>query len=167
MKVCMMDEEFLRVAIQLAKQGRNVGEYPFGAVLVYENKIVHKAYDRSIEMCDPTAHVELQVIREYCQSSRKMSLDGYVLYCSTEPCVMCAGAIHWSNISKVVFSVSQEMLQQLSNGKSKPSAKSLINIGNKVAEVVGPLLPEEGINVFEDYKFISKAKIYEKRYPSQ
>lgn len=160
----MNDEAFLRLAIDLAKQGRQAGEYPFGAVLVYENNIVHQAYDRSIEMCDPTAHVELQVIREYCQSSQKMSLDGYVLYCSTEPCVMCAGAIHWSNLSKVVFSVSQTMLQQLSKGKSKPSATALINIGNKTIKVVGPLLPEEGLTVFDDYKFVSKAKIYEERY---
>lgn len=162
----MKDETFLRIAIDLAQQGRNAGEHPFGAVLVYEDRVVHKGYDRSIEMCDPTAHVELQVIREYCTSAQKMSLDGYTLYCSTEPCVMCAGAIHWSHISRVVFSVSQAMLQQLSKGKSKPHAASLINTGNKVIEVVGPLLSEEGLAVFNDYQFVSKAKIYEERFMS-
>jgi tRNA(Arg) A34 adenosine deaminase TadA len=51
------DEGFIRVAIDLAKQAREAGEHPFGAVLVYQNEIVRKAYDRCIEMCDPTAHV--------------------------------------------------------------------------------------------------------------
>lgn len=162
----MSDEVFLRIAIELAKEARHAGEYPFGAVLVYENKIVHKAYDQSIEKCDPTAHVELQVIREYCQSSRQMSLGGHILYCSTEPCVMCSGAIHWANISRVVFSVSQEMLQQVSKGKPKPSAETLINTGNKKIAVIGPLLPDEGLTVFDNYQFKSKAEIYRTRYSS-
>ncbi len=157
------DEDFIRVAIDLAKQAREAGEHPFGAVLVYQNEIVHKAYDRCIEMCDPTAHVELQVIREYCRSANKMSLKDYVLYCSAEPCVMCSGAIHWAQLSWVVFSVSQQMLQQKSTGKPKPSASSLINIGNQVVEVVGPVLPDEGFAVFEGYTFTSKADEYEKR----
>jgi tRNA(Arg) A34 adenosine deaminase TadA len=92
-----------------------------------------------------------------------MSLKDHVLNCSAEPCVMCSGAIHWAQLSRVVFSVSQQMLQQKSKGKSKPSASSLINIGNWLTEVVGPVLPDEGLAVFEGYTFTSKADEYEKR----
>jgi len=162
-RMTMQDEEFIRVANDLAKQARIAGEHPFGAVLVYQNKIVHKAHDRCIELCDPTAHAELHVIREYCQLANKMSLQDYVLYCSTEPCVMCSGAIHWAHISRVVFSVSQQMLQHKSSGTLKPSAKSLINIGKRVTEVVGPVLPDEGLAIFEGYTFTSKADEFEKR----
>jgi tRNA(Arg) A34 adenosine deaminase TadA len=153
-----MDEKFLRIAIDLAKQARQNNEYPFGAVLVFEDAVMHSGHDRSVGLCDPTAHAELQVIREYCQSNRRMSLAGYTLYCSTEPCVMCSGAIHWARLSRVVYSVSQEMLQQASAGRIKPKAEALINIGSKKVEVVGPLLPEEGFAVLADYPFTAKAQ---------
>ena len=81
-------------------------------------------------------------------------LDGYTLYTSTEPCVMCAGAIHWARISRVVFSVSQAMLQAITGGLPKPTAASLINSGRQRAEVVGPLLPDEGLRVFDGYVFV-------------
>ena len=81
-------------------------------------------------------------------------LDGYTLYTSTEPCVMCAGAIHWARISRVVFSVSQAMLQAITGGLPKPTAASLINSGRQRAEVVGPLLPDEGLRVFDGSVFV-------------
>jgi tRNA(Arg) A34 adenosine deaminase TadA len=71
--------------------------------------------------------------------------------------LMCAGAIHWARISRVVFSVSQSMLQRLSGGSPKPGCASIINTGAAQAEIVGPLLPEEGVAVFDGYTFASKA----------
>jgi tRNA(Arg) A34 adenosine deaminase TadA len=161
--VVQTDEDFLRIVIELARQARNLGEDPFGAVLVYGGEVVHKGYDRSIELCDPTAHVELQVIRDYCQAHRRMTLEGFTLYCSAEPCMMCSGAIHWTRISRVVFSVSQVKLQQVSGGKLKPSAASLINAGGRRIEIIGPLLAEEGLAIFENYTFISKAQRLKER----
>ncbi len=157
------DDDFLRIAIRLAQQARDAGEDPFGAVLVRGGAVVFQAHDRSIELCDPTAHVELQIIREYCQAQHTMSLEGYTLYCSAEPCLMCAGAIHWARISRVVFSVSQAMLQQISGGKPKPSAASLINTGNRTVDVIGPVLPKEGLAVFKDYTFVSKTQRVKER----
>jgi tRNA(Arg) A34 adenosine deaminase TadA len=69
---------------------------------------------------------------------------------------MCAGAIHWARISRVVYSVSQAMLQHLSGGRPKPSARSLLDLGSRGVEVVGPLLPQEGLAVFEGYAFVPK-----------
>jgi tRNA(Arg) A34 adenosine deaminase TadA len=150
------DEQFLHLAIALARQARQQGAEPFGAVLVMDGAAVHQAWDRCVEFSDPTFHAELRVISEYCQAQRRISLKGYTLYASTEPCPMCAGAIHWARISRVVFSVSQAMLQQLSGGSPKPSCASIINTGSQQTEIVGPLLTEEGFAVFDGYTFVSK-----------
>jgi len=152
------DEQFIRLAMTLARRARQQGGEPFGAVLVADGVAVHQAWDRCAAFYDPTFHAELRVISEYCQAQRRILLKGYTLYASTEPCPMCAGAIHWARISRVVFSVSQAVLQQLSGGSPKPSCASIINTGKRQAEIVGPLLPEEGLAVFEGYTFARKER---------
>ena len=147
------DEHYLRLAIELARQARRRGIEPFGAVLVLENGVVHQAIEGRVELTDPTYHAELRVISEYCRAQGRLSLKGYTLYASTEPCPMCAGAIHWARLSRVVFSVSQAMLQHLSGGSPKPGCASIIKTGVPQTEIVGPLLPEEGLVVFEGYDF--------------
>ena len=152
----LRDEDFLRLVIKLAMTARQHGEYPFGAVLMKDRQVVHQAIDQCLSYSDPTAHAELLVISEYCRQIRTLDLDGCTLFSSTEPCVLCSGAIKWSRISRVVFSVSQEMLQQMTGGRLKPSCADLINTGYRKIEVVGPVLPEEGLTVFSGYDFTSK-----------
>ncbi len=150
------DEIFLRRAINLAAIARERAELPFGAVLVNNREIAYQAFDRCISQADPTAHAERLLISEYCHQNRLLDLDGFTIYCSAEPCVMCAGAIKWARISRVVFSVSQAMLQQLNGGKPKPSCSQIVNTGNRRIEVDGPWLAEEGLAVFAGYSFIPK-----------
>src|SRR5690242_1586495 len=134
------DEAFLRQAIELAKTARQNGEFPFGAILVVNGQVVHEATDRCIAYADPTAHAELLAISEYCRTQRTLDLDGYTMYTCVEPCVMCSGAIKWARISRVVFSVSQAMLQQLNGGRPKPSCAEIANTGGRAIIVEGPLL---------------------------
>jgi tRNA(Arg) A34 adenosine deaminase TadA len=150
------DQQFLRMAIALAYHARQRGADPFGAILVVDGTIVHQTEDRSVELSDPTYHAELAAISECCRAQQRFSLAGYTLYSNAEPCVMCSGAIKWAGISRVVFSVSQVMLQQLSGGRPKPDCASIINSGNRQVEIVGPLLQEEGVPVFEGFSFSSK-----------
>lgn len=158
------DEQFLRRAIALAFQARERGADPFGAVLVRANEIVYEAEDGSVEFSDPTYHAEVRLISEYCRRYQQFSLDGFIIYCSAEPCLMCCGAIHWSKISRVVFSISQTMLQEYSGGRPKYSANDLLNIGHKHIEVIGPMLVEEGRAVFNDYVFRSKVERHRERF---
>lgn len=151
------DEGFLRQAIALATRSRAAGEDPFGAVLVINGRVVHESGDRCIELSDPTAHAELQVIGNYCRAERRLSLERATLYCSVEPCAMCAGAIHWARIGRVVYSIPQEMLQVKSGGRTKPSCAQIINSGSRTtAEIIGPLLTEEGRVPLDGYTFGSK-----------
>lgn len=152
------DKEFLRLAIDLARQARRAGNEPFGALLVRDGAVLYQAMERTLELCDPTHHAELAAISEYCRGTGTMSLAGCTMYASTEPCPMCAGAIHWAHISRVVFSVTQAMLQQITGGRPKPSCESIINMGKARAEVVGPLLAEEGLAVFEGFVFRPKGE---------
>jgi tRNA(Arg) A34 adenosine deaminase TadA len=152
------DATFLRRAIALAKRSRERGGDPFGAVLVVDGVAVFESEDYSVEFSDPTWHAELGVISAYCRATKRIALDGYSLYCSTEPCVMCAGAMKWARISRVIFSVPQGLLQEHTGGIPKPSCDTIIQSGRRKAEILGPLLLEEGLQVFEDFVFVPKVE---------
>ena len=147
------DEIFLREAIALAHQARQAGERPFGAVLVYDSNVVAAAQDQCRALNDPTAHAELRLIISYCQKSRHFDLTGTTIYTCAEPCVMCSGAIKWSAISRVVYSVPQEMLQIPSGGRRKPTCDELVNTGGRHIEVCGSLLVDEGLACYKDFDF--------------
>jgi guanine deaminase len=146
------NKDFLRRAIQLAKIAREQGQEPFGAVLVKNNDIILESTNKIYELSDPTAHAELNLIREFCQKNNLMKLDGFTLYCSTEPCMMCSGAILYSKISKGVFSVSQDMLHKISGGSKKTNCRDILKSQSRL-KFIGPELIEEGIKVFEGYTF--------------
>jgi len=152
------DEPFLRRAIALACEARGKGDLPFGAVLVFNGEIVHEATDRSLALSDPTFHAELSVISEYCRIHRLFRLTGHTLYSSAEPCPMCAGAIFWSRLSRLIYSVSQEKLRALSGGRPRPPCASIVNTDRQCVEVIGPLLQDEGLAVFEGFVFGRKAE---------
>jgi tRNA(Arg) A34 adenosine deaminase TadA len=169
------DEECIRLAIDLALQARRRDVDPFGAVLVDKIGNVFQASDRSLELSDPTFHAELSIISEYCRERRRISLEGFTLYSSAEPCPMCAGAIHWARISRVVFSVSQEMLHKLKENqqpeaileKKPPSIADIINYGDRQVEIVGPVLMDVGLSVFDGYEFVPKIIRHQKRLKAQ
>lgn len=150
------DKKYIRLTHQLARESAKKGFDAFGALLVLDDEIKATSIDKCIAYSDPTAHAELVLISEYCRENKLIDLEGYTLYTHVEPCVMCSGAIHWAKISRVVFSVSQEMLQGVSGGKKKPTCEELINTGNKKTEIIGPILAEEGMRVFRDFPFQSK-----------
>jgi tRNA(Arg) A34 adenosine deaminase TadA len=147
------DEIFLRQAIRLALQARQAGERPFGALLVLNGEVVAQAQDQCRALHDPLAHAEIRLISSYCQSSGKFDLSGAAIYTCAEPCVMCSGAIKWAGISRVVFSVPQEMLQTLSGGRPKPTCAELVNTGNRRIEVRGSLLVDEGLACYQGFDF--------------
>lgn len=148
-------EKYMRIAIKEAEIAKKNGENPFGAVLLDpEYNFCHKAHTRSIELSDPTAHAEVLVMSEYCQKIKKVYLKDYILITSTEPCIMCSGAIKWAKIGQIYYSVPQTELNKISGGKQKPSCESLINTGLSQKHIVGNILLNEGIKVYDDFKFI-------------
>ena len=99
------DEEFMREALRLAREGAEAGEVPVGAVVVIEGEIAGGAWNAAISRNDPTAHAEILAIREAAAKAGNYRLTGATLYCTLEPCVMCAGALVAARIGRLVFAV--------------------------------------------------------------
>ena len=152
----MDHEKNLRITIKLALEAATEGLDPFAATLFKGTEMVASTIDKSILYSDPTAHAELILISEYCRSNKLISLEGFTLYANVEPCLMCSGAIHWSKLDRVVFSVSQSTLKKTSGGNSKPTCKDLLSYGGKRIEVIGPLIEEEGLKVLNSFQWKSK-----------
>ena len=98
-----MDETFMEEALQLARGAQERGEVPVGAVIVVDSKVIGRGANAPIGTNDPTAHAEILALRDAAQSLGNYRLAGATLYCTIEPCVMCAGAIVAARISKLVF----------------------------------------------------------------
>jgi len=103
-----VDIEHLRSAISIAWQACGHGNHPFGAVLVdADNRVLLEAENTVVTERDCTGHAETNLVRLATQRFSPEQLARCTLYSSTEPCAMCAGAIHWSQIDRVVFALSE------------------------------------------------------------
>ena len=98
-----IDRLFLKRAVEIAREGINIGGGPFGAVVLKEGKVISEAINRVVLNNDPTAHAEILAIREAASVLKTPDLSDCTLFSSCEPCPMCLGAIYWSGIKKVVY----------------------------------------------------------------
>lgn len=136
------DIEHLRLAIALAAQARDHGNHPFGAVLVDElGQVRLQAENTVITHRDVTGHAETNLVRLATQHFTPDQLARCTLYSSTEPCAMCAGAIHWSRIGRVVFALSETDLYAIIGPASEhlllPCREVFAHSGQPI-EVSGP-----------------------------
>jgi tRNA(adenine34) deaminase len=99
----MSDDQFMRVALQLAAQAGSSGEVPVGAVVVKDGEIVGRGFNHPISGRDPTAHAEIAAMRDAARQLQNYRLGGCDLYVTLEPCAMCVGAILHARIGRVVF----------------------------------------------------------------
>lgn len=99
---------FMRVAIGLAAENVGQGGGPFGAVVVRDGKIIGSGVNRVTALLDPTAHAEINAIREACRNLESWQLEGCEIYSSCEPCPMCLGAIYWARPAALYFANTRE-----------------------------------------------------------
>ncbi|HEX5363445.1 MAG TPA: tRNA adenosine(34) deaminase TadA [Gallionella sp.] len=97
------DDAFMRAALELARQAQAAGEVPVGAVVVKDGEIVGRGYNAPISRHDPSAHAEMQALRDAAQHLGNYRLVGCELYVTLEPCLMCAGAIMHARIARLVY----------------------------------------------------------------
>lgn len=102
-KLVDADEQFMREALRLARLGAAAGEVPVGAVVVANGEIIGRGWNAPVARNDPTAHAEILALREAGERMANYRLEGAALYCTLEPCVMCAGALVAARIGRVVF----------------------------------------------------------------
>lgn len=102
----MQDEAFMRVAIALAHEAASQGEVPVGAIVVKDGEIIGKGRNAPISLNDPTAHAEIQAMREAGKLLGNYRLVDCTLYVTLEPCAMCSGAIQHARIARLVYGAS-------------------------------------------------------------
>ena len=108
------DLQHLRIAIEVARNAREHGNHPFGAVLVDENsQVLLQAENTVVTGKDCTGHAETNLMRLATQHFSPEKLALCALYTSTEPCAMCAGAIYWGNVGRVVYALSEVALYEI------------------------------------------------------
>lgn len=147
----MEKQEFMRRAIQLSLESVKQGGGPFGAVIVKEGKIIAEAANRVTLDNDPTAHAEVNAIRQAARSLGRFDLSGCDIYTSCEPCPMCLGAIYWAHLDHIYYGCNRRdaadagfddefIYQELSLAPAERQ---------KVMEV---LLPDESLAAFRMWK---------------
>ncbi len=143
------DQRFLRQAIDISRQARAHGNHPFGAVLVDASGTVLLEAENTVETAqDCTGHAELNAVRRASMQFGRDILSHATLYSSAEPCAMCAGAIYWSGISRLVFALSESRLRELTgdhpdNPTLSLPCREVFARGQRVIEVLGPELESE------------------------
>ena len=103
MKITTQDKDFMREAIRLADESVKNGGGPFGAVIVKDGEIIAGSANSVTRDNDPTAHAEVNTIRQACKKLGTFDLSDCVIYTSCEPCPMCLGAIYWARIKKIYY----------------------------------------------------------------
>lgn len=102
----MTDTDYMQAALELATQAAAAGEVPVGAVVVKDGQIIGRGSNAPIGRHDPTAHAEVQAIRDAAQHLGNYRLVGCSLYVTLEPCAMCSGAIQHARIARLVYGAS-------------------------------------------------------------
>ena len=111
------DEHFMNEALKQAQLAFDAGEVPVGAVVVSNNRIIARAHNQSEQLTDVTAHAEILAITSASSYLGSKYLTECTLYVTLEPCVMCAGALYWSQMGKVVVGALDDKRGFLSKGK--------------------------------------------------
>lgn len=127
-------EYFMKKALDLAKQAYSENEVPIGAIIVSNEKIIGKGYNQVEKLTDATAHAEMLAITAASDYLNSKYLKKCTLYVTVEPCLMCGGALKWSQIDKIVYGASEEKFGYFSN-KSKGIPKNV--------EIISGVLEEE------------------------
>ena len=146
------DEAHLARAIDVARLARANGNHPFGAILVTGDGTIIEGQNSVVTAGDPTGHAETNLVRLASARLSKDELRASTLYTSTEPCVMCSGAIHWAGIGRVAYALPERMLgEMVPEQDGEPTldlpCREVFARGGNAVVVAGPALIDEAADV--------------------
>ena len=142
------DKYFMSKALEEAKSAYDKGEVPIGAVIVAGKKIIARAHNLTETLNDVTAHAEMQAITAAANHLGGKYLNGCTLYVTIEPCQMCAGALFWSQISKIIYGARDEQ-------------RGCINLNTKLhprTKIKGGILEEQSSEILKRF-FVEKRNL--------
>ncbi len=141
------DKEWMTLAIQQAKLAEKIDEVPVGAVLVQDGQLIAQAHNQPIKNNDPTAHAEVQLLRQAGKKLGNYRLPNTTLYVSLEPCTMCLGAMIHARIPRIVFGAYDEKTGVC--GSCQDLSKS--DCFNHTIEVEGGILADECRDLLQQF----------------
>ena len=136
------DEFYMQRALDEARQAYREGEIPIGAIIVCKDRILSRAHNLTETLCDVTAHAEMQAITAAANALGGKYLTDCTLYVTVESCVMCAGAIGWAQIPRIVYGTADEK-----RGFHEYAPRAM----HPKAEVVGGVLEDECRQLMQDF----------------
>lgn len=152
------DEALLRRAFEVARKSRDVGDHPFGSVLADKDGkiLMEQGNGYSSEGGDRTAHAEKLLASRAAKKFDSAYLASCTLYSSAEPCAMCAGALYWAGVGRVVFGQTEKNLKAQTGAHEENPTLDLpcpivFAAGQRETEIVGPLLEAEAAQLQADY----------------
>jgi tRNA(Arg) A34 adenosine deaminase TadA len=149
------DEALLRRCLEVARRAREHGNHPFAAILVGpDGDVLIERENGYLPERDMTGHAERLLATQASKTYERAFLGRCTLYSSAEPCAMCAGAIYWAGIGRVVYGMSEKRLRELTgdhpeNPTLDLPCRTVFAAGQRHVEVVGPLLEAEAAAVHE------------------
>ena len=141
MEPIFTDEYFMKKALLEAENAFENGEIPVGAIIVVENRVIARSHNLTEMLNDVTAHAEMQAITAAANFIGGKYLKGCTLYVTLEPCQMCAGALYWSQISKIVFGARDEQ-------------RGFMTLGTQLhpkTEVISGVMAEQCAQLMKDF----------------
>ena len=143
------DLQQLRSVIAVSRSAAEHGNQPFGATLVDEHgKLLLQAENTQVTDRDCTGHAETNLMREAFRRFGRSELEKCTVYASTEPCAMCAAAIYWGGVRRVVYALGAQAADELAGGRADNLALSCREVfarGRREIDVAGPLLEQEAM----------------------
>jgi tRNA(adenine34) deaminase len=142
------DHQFMRLALDLARQARLGGEVPVGSVVVVDGVVAGRGHNASVARTDPTAHAEVLAIRDAAARLGNYRLVGATLYCTVEPCLMCLGAMLHARVGRLVFGTREARVGATAR------LETMRDLGadfNHRFEIVGGVLAAEAADLLLDF----------------
>jgi tRNA(Arg) A34 adenosine deaminase TadA len=141
------DEELMGAALELAREARERGEVPVGAVLVIEGEIVGRGFNQPVSRNDPTAHAEIVALRQAGRETGNYRLPGSTMYVTIEPCQMCVGAMVHARVARVVYGTPEPKAGAIESAMRAHEHPSL----NHRRQVTGRVLEDECREVIQTF----------------
>jgi guanine deaminase len=156
----MSDQQWMQQAIQKTREGIQAGQSPFGALIVKGDRVVVCAHNTVWKDKDPTAHAEVNAIRQACRKLETIDLSDCVLYSTCEPCPMCLSAIHWSKLKSVTFGASIADAEKAGFSELTISAQEMVKRGQSPLKVKSGVMAEQCRALFDEWKKAGKCGTY-------
>jgi tRNA(adenine34) deaminase len=137
----MTDEQYMRLALKEAEKAFSEGEVPVGALVVLNDRIISRGYNMVEKLNDPTAHAEIIALTSAFNALGSKYLPDATLYVTVEPCLMCAGALHWSKLGKIVWGTSDRKNgHQVYTGDTNPFHPKTVVVSGILADEAAQLM---------------------------